>query len=75
MDSMGSMDPGQMGNSSQTMSSYFHTAGGDNLFFKPWTPSSPGAIAGASFGLVFLAILERFVNGVRGRLQVYWASK
>jgi len=54
---------------------YFHKGGGDHLFFKPWVPSSPGAIAGASFALVFLAILERFVNGVRGRLEGYWASR
>ena len=64
----------QTGQSDQ-MIPYFHTAGGDHLFFKPWAPSSPGAIAGASLALVFLAILERFVNGVRGRLQGYWASK
>jgi len=56
------------------MLSYFHTEGGDNLFFKSWTPSSPGAIAGASIGLLFLAMLERFVNGARGRLEGYWAS-
>lgn len=57
------------------MTPYFHTAGGDYLFFEPWAPSSPGAIAGASFALLFLAMLERFVNGIRGRLQGYWTSK
>lgn len=60
---------------SDQMIPYFHKGGGDHLFFKPWAPSSPGAIAGASFALVFLAILERFVNGVRGRLEGYWASR
>ena len=74
MDGMDGGQPSQMTQSGQ-MIPYFHTTGGDNLFFKPWAPSSPGAIAGASFALVSLAILERFVNGVRGRLQVYWASK
>lgn len=54
---------------------YFHTDGGDNLLFKSWTPLSPGAIAGASVALFFLAILERLVNGVRGRLEGYWAFK
>ena len=57
------------------MTPYFHTAGGDHLYFKSWAPSSPGAIVGASIALIFLAILERFVNGVRSRLEGYWASK
>jgi len=56
------------------MLSYFHTNGGDDLFFEFWTPSSPGAIAGASIALLFLAMLERLVNAVRGRLDGYWAS-
>ncbi|KAF9643651.1 hypothetical protein BDM02DRAFT_1374107 [Thelephora ganbajun] len=53
---------------------YLHTKGGDNLLFKSWTPLSHDAIAGASVVLFFLAILERLVNGVRGRLEGYWAS-
>lgn len=64
-------------NPTQTVSMmmpYFHTDGGDNLLFESWVPSSPRAIAGASFAVFFLAILERFVNGLRGRLQGYWAS-
>jgi len=54
---------------------YFHTDGGDNLLFESWTPLSPGAIAGASVALFFLAILDRLVNGIRGRLEGYWALK
>ena len=57
------------------MYSYFHTGGGDNVLFESWSPSSPGAIAGASVAIFFLAMLERFVNGLRGRLEGYWASK
>ena len=60
---------------SDKMRPYFHTSGGDNLFFESWTPLSPGAIAGASVAIFFLAVLERFVNGVRGRLEGYWTSK
>lgn len=56
------------------MMPYFHADGGDNLLLESWVPSSPRAVAGASFALFFLAILERFVNGLRGRLQGYWAS-
>jgi len=54
---------------------YLHTSGGDNLLFESWTPLSPDAIAGASVILFFLAILERLVNGVRGRLEGYWSLK
>jgi len=54
---------------------YFHTNGGDYLLFESLTPLSPGGIAGASIFLFFLAILERLANGVRGRLEGYWASK
>lgn len=53
---------------------YFHTDGGDNPLLQSWVPSSPRAVTGASFALFFLAILERFVNGLRGRLRGYWAS-
>jgi len=54
---------------------YFHTSGGDNVLFKSWTPSSPGAIAGASIAIFVLAILERLVNGLRGQLAAYWALR
>ena len=64
-----------MSEHSMMMMPYFHTSGGDNLLFESWTPSSPGAIAGASIAIFFLAILERFVNGLRGRLEAYWAFK
>ncbi|KAI0794287.1 Ctr copper transporter [Fomes fomentarius] len=51
---------------------WLHFPGGDNLFFESWTPSSPGAIAGACIGLALLAIAERWVNGTRGVLDVRW---
>ncbi|TCD70041.1 hypothetical protein EIP91_005022 [Steccherinum ochraceum] len=54
---------------------WLHFAGGDNLFFKSWQPSSGGAIAGASIALVFLAILERWVAGMLGNLNGYWRHK
>ncbi|KAF9789188.1 Ctr copper transporter family-domain-containing protein [Thelephora terrestris] len=57
------------------MQMYFHTSGGDNLLFKSWAPSSPGAIAGASVAIFFLAILERLVGGLRGQLAAYWTSR
>lgn len=57
------------------MMQYFHVNGGDNLLFASWAPASPGAIAGASVVILFLATLERFVNGIRARLEGYWALK
>lgn len=57
------------------MMPYFHTDGGDNILFESWVPSSAGAIGGASVAIFFLALLERLVNGFRGRLEGYWASK
>ncbi|KAH9949020.1 Ctr copper transporter [Amylocystis lapponica] len=57
------------------MTPYLHFTGGDNLFFKTWTPSSHGAIAGACIGLVALAILERFLGAVRSVLGAQWRQK
>ena len=57
------------------MTSYLHFTGGDNLFFKSLHPSSNGAIAGACLCLVVLALLERFVNGIRNRLEGYWRKR
>lgn len=51
---------------------YLHFAGGDNLLFEAWHPSSTGAIAGACIGLVLFAIFERWVNGMRGVLEAHW---
>ncbi|KAF7789861.1 hypothetical protein EIP86_000809 [Pleurotus ostreatoroseus] len=54
---------------------YLHFTGGDNLFFKTLTPSSHGAIAGACIVLGFLAILERWIAGVRGVLDNHWTYR
>ncbi|KAH9043731.1 Ctr copper transporter [Lactarius pseudohatsudake] len=54
------------------MTPYLHFAGGDNLFFKSWRPSSNGAIAGASIALVVLAISERLLFSIRGVLEARW---
>ncbi|KAF9557846.1 hypothetical protein CPC08DRAFT_736595 [Agrocybe pediades] len=44
---------------------YLHFFGGDFLYFKEWNPTSPGAIAGASIGLVILALFERWLAATR----------
>lgn len=54
---------------------WLHFTGGDNLLFKAWSPSSHGAIAGACIGLVFLAVLERLVSGLRGVLEAHWKKR
>lgn len=53
---------------------HFRQAGyiGDYVLFKAWRPSTAGALAGAAIGLLFFAILERFLAGVRGRLCAKW---
>lgn len=56
------------------MMQYFHTDGGDNILFESWAPSSRSAVAGASIAIFFFAVFERFVNGLRGRLEGYWAA-
>jgi solute carrier family 31 (copper transporter), member 1 len=68
MGSMGSLAP-------MTMVPYLHITGGDYLFFESWRPYSNGAIAGACIALVVLAIFERFVGGMRSRLEAYWSRK
>ena len=51
---------------------YLHFTGGDNLFFQSWHPTSSGAIAGACIGLVFLALLDRWVAAARNVLEDHW---
>jgi len=77
MDMDGMNMPGSSSNSTSDMMmmAYLHITGGDNLFFKSWHPSSNGAIAGACIGLVALSILERFVDGIRNRLEGYWSRR
>jgi copper transporter 1 len=77
MNGMGGMNM-PMGSSSSapmTMIPFLHITGGDYLFFKSLRPSSNGAIAGACIALVVLAIFERFIGGVRSRLEAYWSRK
>lgn len=57
------------------MTPYLHFTSGDALFFKSWTPSSAGAIAGASIGVLVLAILERWLSAVRGVLEEHWRRR
>ena len=54
---------------------WLHFTGGDNLLFEAWSPSSPGTIAGACIGLVVFALLERWVNAMRGVLEARWRKR
>lgn len=58
-----------------SMVPFFHWAGGDYLLFQAWSPTSPGAIAGASFGLVCLALFDRWLAATRGALDNHWRHK
>jgi len=69
------MDTSSSVNDTMSGTMYLHFTGGDNLFFKSLHPSSNGAIAGACLCLVALALLERFVNGTRNRLDGYWRKR
>ncbi|GBE78145.1 Ctr copper transporter family-domain-containing protein [Sparassis latifolia] len=64
-----------MSSSMTPMVPYLHFIGGDSLLFKPWAPSSHGAIAGACFGLIALAIVERWVSAMRAVLEAYWRRR
>lgn len=54
---------------------WLHFAGGDNLFFESWRPTSPGAIAGACIGLFILAIIDRWMAAVRRLMEAYWRRR
>ncbi|KDR84761.1 hypothetical protein GALMADRAFT_131553 [Galerina marginata CBS 339.88] len=58
-----------------SMVPYLHFAGGDFLYFKSWQPTSAGAIAGACIGLVFLALLERWLAATRSMLDGHWRRR
>ena len=58
-----------------TMKPYLHFTPGDTLLFETWVPTSSGAIAGACIGLAVLAIIERWLNGVRGVLEMKWKKR
>ncbi|EIN13571.1 hypothetical protein PUNSTDRAFT_79204 [Punctularia strigosozonata HHB-11173 SS5] len=57
------------------MTPFLHFTSGDALFFKAWTPSSAGALAGASIGLFFLAVFERWLAAMRGVLAIHWHKR
>jgi copper transporter 1 len=54
---------------------WLHFSGGDNLLFQSWHPTSKGAIAGASIGLLFLALFERWLAAMRVVLEARWRRK
>jgi solute carrier family 31 (copper transporter), member 1 len=54
------------------MTPFLHFTTGDALFFKSWTPSSAGALAGASIGLFLLAVFERWLAAMRGAMNLHW---
>lgn len=54
---------------------WLHFTGGDHLYFESWHPSSKGAIAGACIGLVFLALLERWMSAMRSVMEAKWKKR
>ncbi|KAI0314988.1 Ctr copper transporter [Amylostereum chailletii] len=50
---------------------YLHFTGSDHLFFKSWVPSG-GSVAGAAIALIFLAMAERLLAGLRGITESHW---
>lgn len=61
--------------STMMMVPYLHFAGGDPLFFSSITPTSSGAIAGASTVLVILALIDRLLFAIRGSMEDNWRSR
>jgi hypothetical protein len=58
------------------MTPYFHwMADADALYFKAWVPHTVGALVGASFGLFFLAVFERFLGSAKGLLEAWWRRR
>jgi len=57
------------------MTPWLHFRGGDNLLFKSLRPSSKGAIAGACFVLIVIAVFERWVAATRGSLETQWRRR
>ncbi|PFH50746.1 hypothetical protein AMATHDRAFT_144388 [Amanita thiersii Skay4041] len=54
---------------------YLHFTKGDHLYFKAWHPETAGAIAGASIGLFFLAVVERWLSALRAILELRWNQR
>lgn len=58
------------------MTPYFHwMADADALFFRAWVPGSLGALVGACFALVALAIFERFLANAKGLVEAWWRRR
>lgn len=55
-----------------SMIPWLHFDTGDNLFFSSWHPNTPGALVGASIGLIFLALFERWIAAIRGTMEAHW---
>ncbi|KAJ8084266.1 hypothetical protein PM082_003034 [Marasmius tenuissimus] len=58
------------------MTPWLHfNASDDTLLFKSLRPRSPGAIAGACIALIAVSLLERWLSGVRAKLEAYWRTR
>ncbi|KDQ49467.1 hypothetical protein JAAARDRAFT_42889 [Jaapia argillacea MUCL 33604] len=66
-----SMD-GPMSLAQGNMLPYLHFTPGDTLWFQGWVPASGGAMFGTCIALVFLAVVERWLAGVRRCVEVGW---
>ncbi|CAA7271353.1 unnamed protein product [Cyclocybe aegerita] len=65
--------PASASSAHASMVPYLHfTPGVDTIFFLGWVPRSAGAIVGTCIGLFVLAIMERLVAAMRGRMEVVW---
>lgn len=63
------------GNETMTMVPWLHFESGDVLWFSGWMPTTAGAMVGASFGLFFLAIVERWLSAMRVVMEAWWNRK
>ena len=68
----GSTSTDSSGTVMSMMIPWLHFSSGDNLFFASWAPNSTGALVGASIGLIFLALFERWVAAIRGVMEAHW---
>ncbi|KDQ19798.1 hypothetical protein BOTBODRAFT_169849 [Botryobasidium botryosum FD-172 SS1] len=76
--SMPGMNMGGTGANSSAMghmATYLHFGINDSLWFKEWVPQSNGAFFGSCLGLFIFAIVERFVAGLRGVMELWWKRK
>ncbi|KAI6133338.1 Ctr copper transporter [Pisolithus croceorrhizus] len=59
----------------KTMDSWLHFGKGDYLLFETWTPSSNGAIAGASIAIFAFGILHRSLAALRRSREDHWRTR